>query len=172
MPSFHWSNMHAGHTYKGFAKYCAYKFRKVGANSRLRAVLLFARKSVTDCDIYVSIDISNSLTDFRAKEGLLEVQSTVSLYPAWGWRHKRISWGKISVRFPHSPIHLVCIRWYVWTLKDCMRLLHACKVNIWGKPKFYPLYRQSGAPYLEEYMRTTKAGGLNGLRNRVKDSFD
>ena len=74
--------MHAGHAYKGFAKYCAYKLRKVGANSRLRAVLLFARKSVSDCDIYVSIDISHSLTDFGANEGLLEVQSTVSLYPA------------------------------------------------------------------------------------------
>ena len=33
----------------------------------------FARKSVSGCDIYVSINISHSLTDFRAKEGLLEV---------------------------------------------------------------------------------------------------
>ena len=66
-----------------------------------------------------------------------------------------------------------------------MRLLHVCKINIWGKPKFYPLCRQSGAPcsialtltllhitHSEKYMRKTKAGGLNGLRNRVKDLFD
>ena len=66
-----------------------------------------------------------------------------------------------------------------------MRLPHVCKINIWGKPKFYPLYRQSRAPcsialtltllhitLLEKYMRTTKAGCLNGLRNRVKDLFD
>ena len=37
---FHWSNVHAGHAYKGFAKYCAYKLRKVGDKSRLRAVSL------------------------------------------------------------------------------------------------------------------------------------
>ena len=71
--------MHAGHAYKGFAKYCAYKLRKDGAKSRLRAVSIFARKSVSDCDLYVSINIPHSLTDFQANERLLEVQSIVSL---------------------------------------------------------------------------------------------
>ena len=92
--------------------------------------LTFARKSVSDCDLYVSINIPHSLTDFQANETLLEVQSIVSLIQLEG--------GKISVRFPHSPMHLLCISLYVWTLKESMRLLHACKINILGKLKFYP----------------------------------
>lgn len=144
MPSFHWSNMHAGHAYKGFAKYCAYKLRKDGAKSRLRAVS-FLLENLWAIAIYMWVLI------YRTRSQIFKQmrdcsKSNSKLNPAWGWCHKRISWGKISVRFPHSPMHLLCISLYVWTLKECMRLLHACKINVWGKLKFYPLYRQSGAP--------------------------
>ena len=39
----------------------------------------FCSKSVSDCDLYVSINIPHSLSDFQANERLLEVQSIVSL---------------------------------------------------------------------------------------------